>query len=92
VHGERFRAAVQNRYVLWLARYIHRLTDEYTITCIHRLTDKCTGLCSLVEAICLGSYTEGYITIIFLSTEEYKITEACTLFSSSECSETYINK
>jgi hypothetical protein len=80
VHGERFRAAVQNWYVPRLARYIHRLTD------------KCTGLCSLVEAICLGSYTEGYITVIFLSTEEYKITEACTLFSSSECSETYINK
>jgi hypothetical protein len=26
-----------------LPRYIHRLTDEYTITYIYRLTDKCIG-------------------------------------------------
>jgi hypothetical protein len=41
------------------------------------------GLCSSVEAIFLGSYTEVYITVIFLGTEEYKITEECTLFSCS---------
>jgi hypothetical protein len=74
---------VRNRYVPWLAWHIHRLTDKYTIMYICRLTDECTRLYSSVEAIFLGSCTEGYIIVILLGTEEYKITEECTMFSCS---------
>jgi hypothetical protein len=70
-------------YVPRLARYIRRLTDEYTATYVCRLTNECMGLCSSVEAIILGSCTKGYIKVIFHGTEEYKITEECTLFSYS---------
>jgi hypothetical protein len=82
--GERIRAAIRNQYVPRLARYIHRLTDEYTTTYIRRLTNECTGLYLSVETIFFGSYTEGCITVIFLSTKEYKITEECTMFSVVE--------
>jgi hypothetical protein len=72
-------------------RYIHRLIDKYTITHICRLIDKytttyicrlideCTRLYSSIEAIFLGSGTKEYIAVIFLSTEEYKSTEECTM-------------
>jgi hypothetical protein len=71
--------------------YIHRLTDdgECTATYIHWLTDECTRLCSSIVAIFLGSFTEEYITFIFLGTEEYKITEEWTMFS---CSGSYLDK
>jgi hypothetical protein len=81
--GERIRAAIRNQYVPRLARYIHRLTDEYTTMYIHRLTNECMGLYLSVETIFFGSYTEGCITVIFLSTKEYKITEECTMFFCS---------
>jgi hypothetical protein len=51
----------------------------YTAMYIHRLTDECTGLCSSVEDIFLGFGTEEYIS--YISREEYKSIEECTLFS-----------
>jgi uncharacterized membrane protein len=56
-----------------MARYIHRLTDEYTATYIHRLTNECTRLSSSVQATFLGADIEEYSPVIFLGTEEYKV-------------------
>jgi hypothetical protein len=52
------------------ARYIHRLTDEYTVMYIRRLTNECTGLSLSVHATFLSAGTEEYSPVI---TEEYKV-------------------
>jgi hypothetical protein len=51
---------------------------------IHQLTNECTELSSSVHAIFLTAGTKEYILVIFLGTEEYKVTEECTIFSYSE--------
>jgi hypothetical protein len=74
-----FRRWYKIRKNVGYTRYIHRLIDKYTTTYIRRLIDECTRLYSSIEAIFLGSGTKEYIAVIFLSTEEYKSTEECTM-------------
>jgi hypothetical protein len=61
-------------------RYVRRLTDEYTATYIRCLT----RLSSSIDTF-LGAGTEEYNSVIFLSTDEYNVTEECTIFSCSVC-------
>jgi hypothetical protein len=72
-HTGRFWAPVQNQYV-------HRLIDEYTVTCIRRLTNEYIGPMFIG---CLDLCRFRYQGAIFLGTEEYIDIVEETMFSCS---------